>query len=243
VVREKEVVRVDPAASAELRAAMQRTVSQELRAPLTALLDLPRLLVDGLNQVLGEDERLQLEILRDHGSEILELIDDLVILSGLEAGQVKIVKTAFDLPGLIARTMRALQPRAAAKGNRIDVDVKPGVGQIVSDGKRVEQILSNLLLNAIRYTEVGEIRVTCFVRNADVVLTVADDGAGFSNEEQARIFEPFLPVGPRDGRTYPGTGLSLTVCQRLTEALGGKIRVESEIERGTWFTMSLPIQS
>jgi signal transduction histidine kinase len=171
------------------------------------------------------------------------LIDDLVILSGVEAGQIKIVKSSFDLPASIQRVVRILQPRAASKGNRIDTDIKLHVGQVVSDAKRVEQVLTNLLLNAIRYTEVGEIRVTCFVRDADVVLTVADDGAGFSTEEQTRIFEPFLQVGPRDGRAFPGTGLSLTVCQRLVEALGGKIRVESEVDRGTWFTVVLPVQS
>jgi signal transduction histidine kinase/HAMP domain-containing protein len=243
VVRERVVRAEAPGAGAELRAAMQRTVSQELRAPLSALLDLPRLLVEGLEKPLGDEERQQLEILRDHGTDVLEVIDDLVILSGLEAGQVKIVKSAFDLPASIQRVVRTLQPRAASKGNRIDTDIKLHVGQIVSDAKRVEQILTNLLLNAIRYTEVGEIRVTCFVRDADVVLTVADDGAGFSTEEQARIFAPFLQVEPRDGRAFPGTGLSLTVCQRLAEALGGKVRVESEVDRGTWFTVVLPVQS
>jgi signal transduction histidine kinase len=243
VVRERVVRAEVPGAGTELRAAMQRTVSQELRAPLSALLDLPRLLVEGLDKPLGDEERQQLEILRDHGTDVLELIDDLVILSGVEAGQIKIVKSSFDLPASIQRVVRILQPRAASKGNRIDTDIKLHVGQVVSDAKRVEQVLTNLLLNAIRYTEVGEIRVTCFVRDADVVLTVADDGAGFSTEEQTRIFEPFLQVGPRDGRAFPGTGLSLTVCQRLVEALGGKIRVESEVDRGTWFTVVLPVQS
>jgi signal transduction histidine kinase len=75
------------------------------------------------------------------------------------------------------------------------------------------------------------------------VITVADDGVGFSDEEQERLFEPFLQVAPRDGRPMPGTGLLLTVAQRLVQLLGGKIRVESEVDRGTWFTVSLPAQS
>lgn len=245
VIVEKEVVRFDPTgeAGARLRAAMQKTVSEELRAPLSALLNLPRFLVEGLNKPLGDDERQQLEILRDRGEEILELIDNLVILSSLQAGQIKIVKAAFDLPTMIHRVVRSLQPRAAAKGNRIDADIKLGLGQVVSDAKRVEQVLTNLLVSATRYTEVGEIRVTCYLRDTDVVLTVADDGAGFSADEQARIFEPFLQVGPRDGRRFPGTGLLLTVCQRLVEAVGGRIRVESEVDRGTWFTVLLPMPS
>lgn len=245
VIVEKEVVRYDSTGTegARWRAAMQKTVSEELRAPLMALLDLPRFLVEGLHKPLGEEERRQLEVLRDRGEEILELIDSLVVLSGLDAGHVKIVKAPFDLPTLIHRVVRSLQPRAAAKGNRIDADIKLHVGQVVSDVKRVEQILTNLLVSAIRYTEVGEIRVTCYPRDGEIVLTVADDGAGFTPDEQARIFEPFLQVGPREGRALPGTGLLLTVCQRLVEGLGGRIRVESEVDRGTWVTVSLPAPS
>jgi signal transduction histidine kinase/HAMP domain-containing protein len=245
VVIEKEVVRPAPheESGARIRAALQRTVTEELRVPLSALMDLPRFLVEGLNSPLSQAEREQLEILRDRGEELLELIDNLVVLTGLEAGQVKIARAPFDLPGLIHRVVRTLQPRAAAKGNRIDADVKQHVAQIVGDARRVEQILSNLLINAITYTEVGEIRVTCYLRDSDVVLTVADDGAGFSPEEQSRIFEPFLQVGPRDGRMLPGTGLRLAVCRRLVELLGGRIRVESELNRGTWLTVSLPTQT
>jgi signal transduction histidine kinase len=245
VIREKEVVKVDPAAeeAKRVRAALQKTVSEELRVPLTALLDLPRFLIDGIDKPLGHQEQQQLEVLHTRGEEILELIDNLVTISTLTAGQGKITKAPFNLPDLIQRLIRTLQPRAAAKGNRIHADVKPEVGQVVSDARRVEQILANLLLTSAKYTELGEIRLTCFVKGSDVVLAIADDGAGFTPDEQARIFQPFLQVGPRDGRKLPGTGLLLTVCQRLVQLLGGKIKVESEVDRGTWFTVTLPLQS
>jgi signal transduction histidine kinase len=244
VIVEREVVRQDPAAerAARLRGEMQKTVSEELRAPLTALLDLPRLLVDGLQKPLGDAERGQLEILQERGQEILELIEGLTVLSALHAGGVKINRAALDMPGLVQRVVRALQPRAAAKGNRIEVDVKPGVGQVVTDGRRLEQVLGNMILSAVKYTEVGEIRVTCYLKDRDVVLTVADDGVGFTQEEQGRIFQPFCAVGPRGGRALPGTGLLLTVAERLVVALGGKIRVESEPDRGTWVTVTVPAQ-
>jgi signal transduction histidine kinase len=242
VIREREVLRHDGggADGARLRAEMQKTVSEELRAPLSALLDLPRFLVEGLHQPLAQEERTQLEVLRDRGEEILELIDGLVVLTGLEAGQVKVVRAAFDLPGLVQRVIRVLQPRAAAKGNRIEADIKLHVGQVTSDARRVEEILSGLLVNAIRYTEVGEIKVTCYLRDTDVVIVVADDGAGFAPEEVDRVFQPFLQVGPRDGRRLPGTGLTLVVCERLVRALGGRLKVESEVDRGSWFTVTLP---
>ena len=244
VIVEREVVRADPTAerSAQLRGEMQKTVSEELRAPLTALLDLPRLLVDGLQKPLGDTERGQLEILQERGQEILELIEGLTALSGLHAGTLKISRAALDMPALIQRVVRGLQSRAAAKGNRIETDMKPGVGPVVTDSRRVEQVLGNLIVSAIKYTEVGEIRVTCYQRDREVVITVADDGIGFTSEEQARIFQPFCPVGPRGGRTLPGTGLLLTVAERLVTALGGKIRVESEPDRGTWITVTLPTQ-
>jgi signal transduction histidine kinase len=241
VVREK----ADPAAeeAKRVRAALQKTLSEELRVPLTALLDLPRFLVDGINKPLGHEEQTQLEVLHTRGEEILELIENLVTISALNGGQVKIAKAPFNMPELIQRVVRGLQPRAAAKGNRIQTDVKPDVGQVVSDAKRMEQILSNLILTSAKYTELGEIRVTCFLKGPEVVLTVADDGAGFSTEEQGRIFDPFLQVAPRDGRKFPGTGLLLTVCQRVVQLLGGKLKVESEVDRGTWFTITLPVQS
>ncbi len=239
-----EIIRQDPRG----RVACETMVTTGLvivagEITTTALLDLPRFLVDGINKPLGHEEQQQLEVLHTRGEEILELIDNLVTLSAVSGGQMKVAKAAFNLPELIQRVVRNLQPRAAAKGNRIQPDIKPDVGQVVSDARRVEQILVNLLLTSAKYTELGEIRVTCFLKGPEVVLTVADDGAGFSAEEQARIFEPFLQVGPRDARKFPGTGLLLTVCQRLVQLLGGKIRVESEVDRGTWFTVTLPAQS
>src|SRR5262249_16503551 len=139
VIVEREVVRPDPAAdqTARLRGEMQKTVSEELRAPLTALLDLPRLLVDGLQKPLGDTERGQLEILQERGQEILELIEGLSTLSGLQAGAsgLKLTKASTDLSTLVQRVVRILQPRAAAKGNRIETDIKPGVGAVVTDAR------------------------------------------------------------------------------------------------------------
>jgi signal transduction histidine kinase len=241
----REVVKPDPAAAeqARVRAAMQKTVSVELRAPLGALMDLPRLLVDGLQKPLGDDQRQQLDILQERSQEIVELIENLALLTGLQGGRVPVAKAPVDVQALINRVVRTLQPRAAARGNRIEAEVKPGVGRVTTDGRRLEQALTGLLLTSIRYTEVGEIRVTCYLREPDLVITVADDGVGFTAEEQGRIFEPFLTVAARGGRTLPGTGLSLTACDRLVTALGGKIRVESEVDRGTWFTLTLPAGS
>ena len=244
VIVEREVVRQDPGLeqAARFRGEMQKTVSEELRAPLTALLDLPRLLVDGLQKPLNDAERGQLEILQERGQEILELIEGLTAMSGLQAGGLKLTKASADLPTIVQRVVRTLQPRAAARGNRIETDIKPGIAPVVTDARRVEQVLGNLMLSAVKYTEVGEIRVTCYQRDREVILTVADDGIGFAPEEQGRIFRPFCPVGPRGGRALPGTGLLLTVAERLVLALGGKIKIESEVDRGTWVTVTLPVQ-
>jgi signal transduction histidine kinase len=244
VIVEREVVRADPASEqvARLRSEMQKTVSEELRAPLTALLDLPRLLVDGLQKPLADSERGQLQILQERGQEILELIECLSVMSAHQAGGLKLSKASTDLPSLIQRVVRSLQSRVAAKGNRLETDIKPGVGPVVTDSRRVEQVLANLILSAVKYTEVGEIRVTCYQRDREVVITVADDGLGFTPEEQTRIFRPFCAVGPRAGRSLPGTGLLLTVAERLTLALGGKIKMESEVDRGSWATVTLPAQ-
>ena len=192
VIVEREVVRQDPSSgeAARFRGEMQKTVSEELRAPLTALLDLPRLLVDGLQKPLGDTERGQLEILQERGQEILELIEGLTAMSGLQAGGLKLAKTATDLPTLVQRVVRTLQPRAAAKGNRIETDIKPGVAPVVTDARRVEQVLGNLILSAVKYTEVGEIRVSCHQRDREVVI----DGGRRRHRLHAGGAGPYLPA-------------------------------------------------
>jgi signal transduction histidine kinase len=243
----KEVIKADPAAeeAKRVRAALEKTVSEELRVPLTALLELPRYLVDGLDKPLDKEAQQQLEILHARGEEIIELIDNLVILSALNDGKVKIAMAPFSLPDLIQKVVRACQPRAAARGNRIVMvsDPKSEAGRVVSDSRRVEQVLTNLLVTAARYTELGEIRVTASVKGAEILLAVTDDGAGFAPDEHARLFEPFLHVAPRGGRPMPGTGLLLAVGQRLVQQLGGKLTAKSEVDRGTTFTVSLPVKS
>jgi signal transduction histidine kinase/HAMP domain-containing protein len=244
-VQIKEVIRMDPAVEEvkRVRAQLQKTVSEELRGPLTALLDLPRFLLDGIQKPLGADAQQQLEVLQTRGQEIIELIDNLVTLSAINGQQLKITKASFSMPELVQRTVRGLQPRAAARGSRIVTDLKPEVGQVTSDARRVEQILTNLVSTSTKYTELGEIRVSCYLKGPEVVLTVADDGAGFTTEEQAKIFEPFLPIAARGTRKLPGPGLLLTVTRRLVQLLGGRISVESEVDRGTWFTVNLPVKS
>src|SRR5581483_11225647 len=129
----KEVIKTDPAAeeARRVREALEKTVSEELRVPLAALLDLPRFLVDGLDRPLAREAQQQLEILHARGEEIIELIDNLAILSALNGGQLKVGRSPIMLPEVIQRAVRAVQPRAAARGNRIVVDLRPEVGQIV----------------------------------------------------------------------------------------------------------------
>jgi signal transduction histidine kinase len=243
----KEVIKADPAAeeAKRVRAALEKTVSEELRVPLTALLQLPTYLVDGVDKPLDREAQQQLEILHTRGEEIIELIDNLVILSALNGGQIKINMAPFSLPDLIQKVVRAVQPRAAARGNRIVIvsDPKAEAGRVVSDSRRLEQVLTNLVVTSARYTELGEIRVTSSLKGTEVVLIVSDDGAGFLPEEQARLFQPFVHVAPRNGRAMPGTGLLLAVGQRLAQQLGGTITVKSEVDRGTAFTVSLPVKS
>ena len=246
-VSQMQEVKPDPAAedAKRVRAALEKTVSEELRVPLTALLELPRYLVDGLDKPLDKEAQQQLEILHTRGEEIIELIDNLVVLSALNGGQIRIAMAPFSLPDLIQKVVRAVQPRAAARGSRIVMvsDPKSEASRVVSDSRRLEQVLTNLLVTAARYTELGEIRVTSSVKGTEIILSVMDDGAGFAPDEHARLFEPFLHVAPRGGRARPGTGLLLAVGQRLVQQLGGKLSAKSEVDRGTTFTVSLPVKS
>ena len=193
------VVKADPAAeeAKRVQAALQKTVSEELRVPLTALLDLPRYLVDGLDKPLDREAQQQLEILHTRGEEIIELIDNLVVLSAINGGQLKVSMAPFGLPELIQKVVRAVQPRAAARGNRIVIvsDPKADAARVVSDARRLEHVLTNLLVTATKYTELGEIRVGAALKGNEVVVSVTDDGAGFSPEEQAAHLPAVPPRG------------------------------------------------
>jgi len=171
---------------------------------------------------------------------LLDLINDVLDISKIEADQLEVVSEPFDLPDLIREMANAARPLATEKGLALQVDIAPEIGVIRSDRRRVGQIVTNLLSNAVKFTEAGGVQVGCIEDGENVVIAVEDSGIGIGEEDLTKLFVPFQQIDSGLTRKYEGTGLGLSICRRLSERLGGTIEVESEPGRGSLFTVRIP---
>lgn len=181
-------------------------------------------------------------MVRSSANHLLSLINDVLDISKIEANQMELSLSTFDLREVINKTLKTVAPLADKKGLAISVLFGSGVGELFSDSRRVEQILINLVNNAIKYSEQGEIRIESRRMDGNLEISVIDTGIGIKSEDLEKLFQPFRQIGSGTGRIYEGTGLGLSICQRLVMMLGGNIWVESEWGVGSKFTFTLPLE-
>jgi PAS domain S-box-containing protein len=229
-------------AADRVKSAFLAAMSHELRTPLNSVIGFTGLLLQGLAGELNVEQSKQLRWVKESGQHLLELINDVLDISKIEAGQIEIRSTTYDLTESIQKVVQTVSPLAAKKQLQLVVSVTPEVGRITSDRRRVEQILLNLVGNAIKFTERGEVRVDCRVDQRYVVTRVTDTGPGIKPEDLGKLFQPFRQLDTDLTRQHEGTGLGLAICKRLLERLGGEIRIESEWGQGSAFIFTLPIQ-
>jgi signal transduction histidine kinase/CheY-like chemotaxis protein len=231
--------------SAELEVASRHkseflaSMSHELRTPLNAVLGFSEVL---LEQMFGEVNERQEEYLRDiHGSgkHLLELLNEILDLSKVEAGRMELEYSSFPLRGLLENTVSMLRERAALHGIELHVEVGPGIDQVYADELRLKQVVLNLMTNAVKFTDDGGSVVVRATRaGAEVHITVTDTGRGVPVEDRERIFESFQQGG-RGASREEGTGLGLTLSRKIVELLGGRMWLESEVGVGSTFGFSL----
>lgn len=223
----------------DTRQAFFSNISHELRTPVTYLQGYAKVLTDGL--VASEKERKQyLSIIYQESVRLDRLISDLFDLSKMEEGQIKVKTEPLDLKEIMETVLQKVKLKAEKKQIRLHVQLNDGVPLFPGDRKRMEQILLNLLENAIRYSERGTIVAKLTEDKPNVVISVSDNGIGIPKEELPYIFDRFYRVEKSRAREYGGTGLGLSIVKKYVELQGGTVKVESQLGAGTTFTLLFP---
>jgi CheY-like chemotaxis protein/two-component sensor histidine kinase len=215
-------------------------MSHEIRTPLNGVLGMAQAMA---MEELPPRQRERLDIIRQAGENLLALLNDLLDMSKIEAGKLRLEETEFDLEELAETARGTFSAVAALKGLGMSLTVEEGCGGVYrGDPMRVRQILHNLLSNALKFTEAGGIDVRIARRADMLVLSVRDTGIGIAPEAQAKLFQSFEQADTTTTRRYGGTGLGLAICRKLSGMMGGGIAVESTPGVGTTFTVSLHLQ-
>lgn len=229
-----------------LKSEFLATMSHELRTPLNSILGFSDVLssIDSLE----EKQKRYVENIRNSGRVLLEMINDILDLAKIEAGKMDVRPTDFRIEQVVQAQCDMARPLSEKKNIDLEIHIEGGLPPLCQDQARVQQILNNLLSNAIKFTPEGG-RITVCVRRDEqdrLVMQVADTGVGIAEEDQQTIFEKFrqgrtaVPSGDPMAREYSGTGLGLSIVKELCKLLGGEIAVESELGKGSTFTVRLP---
>jgi len=217
-------------------------MSHELRTPLNAIVGYAELLHDGVPGPVNATQQEQLARIQLSARHLVELLDDILSFSRMEAGGETIHPAPIDLAEVTREAGALVEPVATAKGLRFDVEAPTEPIAFESDAAKVRQILVNLLANAIKFTEKGEIALASRAEDGRVVFEVRDTGIGISPEHLERVFEAFWQADQSATRKTGGTGLGLSVSRRLAQALGGDLVVESTVGKGSRFRFWVPLQ-
>ncbi len=217
-------------------------MSHEIRTPMNGILGMIELMLDA-GAMAEQSESLM--VIKDSAEALLAILNDILDFSKIEAGKLDVDLVPFDIRECVAGTVRLLSVRAGQKGLQLTCNIHPGVpGRIHGDPLRLRQVLLNLLGNAVKFTDSGsvsvEVAAVCREDGRELEFAVRDTGMGIPSEKQDSIFQAFAQADGSMTRRFSGTGLGLTICSRLVEMMGGKIRVESQPGQGSCFRFTIP---
>jgi PAS domain S-box-containing protein len=237
---ELERVNSDLVRATEAKSQFLANMSHELRTPLNSIIGFTGVMQQGMAGPLTQEQDKQLGMVYRSGRYLLSLINDVLDLSRIEAGRVRVEVESFDMRDLLSALVQTLDPLAREKGLQLAIDGPDGPTPVMSDRGKIQQILLNLVGNAIKFTEHGGVTVHTEARPDEVVVAVTDTGVGIGPEEIGHIFDEFHQVARASGDKTQGTGLGLTICRRLARVLGGDVTVGSMPGEGSTFTLSVP---
>jgi signal transduction histidine kinase/HAMP domain-containing protein len=225
-----------------LKSEFLASVSHELRTPMNAIIGYTKLMLDGLDGDLTEQQIADLQRVAQAADNLLSLINGLLDLAKIEAGKMELNAEEVDIAAVIEDVMELIRPQADAKGLALEMDVPLSLPSAFADRARVRQVLVNLAANAVKFTEKGSVTLAASTSDGWITLGVTDTGVGISPEAQLYIFDEFRQADSSTTRRYGGTGLGLAISKRLVALHGGRIWVESTSGVGSAFRFTLPVR-
>jgi signal transduction histidine kinase/ActR/RegA family two-component response regulator len=233
------------ARAARLKDEFLASMSHELRTPLNAILGLSETLQERVYGPLNEEQLDSLHTIEESGRHLLSLINDILDVSKIEAGKLELQIGPVPVEPVCQASMQFIKQEAHKKRIKVSLTHDSAVTTLQADGRRLKQILVNLLINAVKFTPEGGaigLEVVGDVQGGLAHFAVWDTGIGISEEDMSRLFQPFVQLDSSLSRQYSGTGLGLALVHRLTKMHGGNVSLESEVGKGSRFTISLPWQ-
>ncbi|MCF7859714.1 MAG: PocR ligand-binding domain-containing protein [Candidatus Cloacimonetes bacterium] len=240
--QELEIAKTRAESADRLKSAFLATMSHELRTPLNSIIGFSSILLQETPGPLNPEQKKQLGMVKKSSHNLLSLINDVLDLSKIEAGQLNVNFEKFKLCEIINKVVENCRPFAEKKNLELKISVLENVETINSDKRRVEQIFLNLVNNAIKFTLQGSVKIECKRVNKNIIVKIIDTGIGIEKEKIDLLFKPFSQIDTGLTRAYEGTGLGLSICRKLLDLLSGDISVESELGKGSIFTVTLPVE-
>ncbi len=230
--------RLEAEAANNAKSQFLATISHEIRTPLNGVLGMAQIMA---MEVVDPVQKGRLKIIRRSGEVLLSILNDVLDLSKIEAGKLVIERIDFDLKEVLQATIHAYRPLAEEKGLIFLADYDGIDGLYRSDPTRIRQILTNLISNALKFTESGEIQISAKISAETLCLTVRDTGVGIAPDQLTKLFAKFTQADETTTRRFGGTGLGLSICRELSSLMGGAIDVQSQEGQGSTFIASIPI--